>query len=307
MDLIFFLYVLTLVASLCLPILLSYYMHGLKHSNTNLPPGKMGWPIMGETLEYTSLARDGKPENFIRDRMEKYSSEIFKTSLLGDNMVVFYGPACNKFIFSSENKFVAGWWPSTVQKPFGKPSPSLSLSLSASSNSKKIKELREFLPPFLKIESTKKYAPLMDSMTMQYLEKKIGVTSKKIFLNIKDPDHIARIAKSFTTVLAGLVSLPIDFPSITFHQAIKATKVLQAEIKGVQIMEKGNAVGNNDISSHMLHIRSNEGTSLNDSEIANDIIQLLAASHETTSSAITFTLKHLADHPHIYHRVFEDT
>ncbi|XP_004308427.1 PREDICTED: poly(A) RNA polymerase cid13 [Fragaria vesca subsp. vesca] len=38
-----------------------------------LPLGSTGWPIIGETLEYLSTARDGVPEKFIADRRKKYS------------------------------------------------------------------------------------------------------------------------------------------------------------------------------------------------------------------------------------------
>lgn len=59
-----------------------------KSAGQKLPPGTMGWPIIGETLEFFITATRGTPEKFITDRMNKYSPKIFKTSLLGKKMAV---------------------------------------------------------------------------------------------------------------------------------------------------------------------------------------------------------------------------
>lgn len=90
-------------------------------SNNNLPPGSFGWPFLGETLDFLRSRRDGKPEKFIRDRIERYGNElVFKTSLLGHHMVVFCGAEGNKFLFGNENKVVASWWPEAIRTVFGK-------------------------------------------------------------------------------------------------------------------------------------------------------------------------------------------
>ncbi|KAJ1408174.1 Cytochrome P450 [Sesbania bispinosa] len=47
----------------------------------------MGYPVLGESLEFLSTGWKGHPEKFIFDRMIKYSSELFKTSLLGEPAV----------------------------------------------------------------------------------------------------------------------------------------------------------------------------------------------------------------------------
>jgi len=80
----------------------------IKSSNNNnsLPPGRTGWPIIGETLAYVS-----RPEKFVRDRIAKYSSTVFKTSLLGEKMAFLCGPLANKFIFSNEGKLTKLWLP----------------------------------------------------------------------------------------------------------------------------------------------------------------------------------------------------
>ena len=52
--------------------------------------------------------------------MAKYSSKVFKTSLIGQLLAVLSGVEGNKFLFSNENKLVRAWWPPTVDKIFPK-------------------------------------------------------------------------------------------------------------------------------------------------------------------------------------------
>ncbi|GMN58820.1 hypothetical protein TIFTF001_027918, partial [Ficus carica] len=72
----------TLYLILCLvPLVLALFVFIFKSTKSsddsiNLPPGSMGWPIVGETIEFLF----GKPENFVFKRMNKYSPHIFKTN-----------------------------------------------------------------------------------------------------------------------------------------------------------------------------------------------------------------------------------
>ncbi|OWM66074.1 hypothetical protein CDL15_Pgr015501 [Punica granatum] len=50
----------------------------------NLPPGKTGyWPIIRETLDFVMAGCSSTPEKFVTDRTSRYSSDVFRTSLLG--------------------------------------------------------------------------------------------------------------------------------------------------------------------------------------------------------------------------------
>ena len=57
----------------------------------------------------------------------------------------------------------------------------------------------------------------------------------------------------------------------------------------------------------MLLASDENGRVMNEKEIANKIIGLLIASHDTTSTAITFVVNYLAEFPHVYHDVLKGT
>lgn len=85
----------------------------------NLPPGSYGWPFLGETMEYFRTAMEGRPQKFVKHRIEKYHSNVFKTSIVGEPMAMLCGTAGNKFLFTNSNKLVTTWWPSSVSKLLG--------------------------------------------------------------------------------------------------------------------------------------------------------------------------------------------
>jgi len=83
-----------------------------------IPPGTFGWPIIGETIQFFISLYYGMVHEFVQERTKKYNSHVFKTSLLGQKVVIFSGPAANKFIFTKGNKLFSGWRPNSVQKLF---------------------------------------------------------------------------------------------------------------------------------------------------------------------------------------------
>lgn len=137
-----------------------FYKHTSNFSRANLPPGNIGYSVIGETIEFLSTGWKGHPEKFIFDRMTKFHTEVFKTSLLGEPAAVFWGSTSNKFLFSNENKLVTTWWPSSVNKVFP-----YSGQTSAQSEAKK---LRKLLPNFMKPEALHSYVEVMDTIAQRH-------------------------------------------------------------------------------------------------------------------------------------------
>lgn len=73
--------------------------------------GGQGWEKMWHAEYVLSGA-----EKLINRRMEKYSSDVFQTSLLGQKMSVFCGPKGNKFLIMNEDILVKSWWPRSSKR-----------------------------------------------------------------------------------------------------------------------------------------------------------------------------------------------
>lgn len=129
--------------------------------NPHLPPGSLGWPFIGETFEYLRTGVAGQHHRFVRDRMEKYDPQVFKTSLLGESMIVFCGPAGNKFLFRNENKLLKIWWPSSVRR--------LLKSSLANMIGDEAKRMRSVLLTFLDPHALERNIERMDLATQNHI------------------------------------------------------------------------------------------------------------------------------------------
>ncbi|XP_074268860.1 beta-amyrin 6-beta-monooxygenase-like [Silene latifolia] len=281
-----------------------------KSSNikTKLPPGNTGWPIIGESIAFAS-----NPGKFILDRMTKHSSEIFKTSIAGEPMAVLCGPAGNKFLFSSDDKLMKPWWPKSVSKAL----------LFESCYPSPLTEDNSFL----KLDSIIHYVPIIDSTTKDHLntnwipynEVKVHTLAKlftfdlscRLFIN-SSKDQLNTLAKPFFDVAKGIISAPVNFPGTPFNGAVKGGAIIKKNIVEIirqlkmEIARRGDNSESLDILSKLLLASDKNGKFYSDEDIANKIIGYLLASFYTTSNALTFVLSHLADHPHVYDKVFKE-
>jgi cytochrome P450 family 26 subfamily A len=273
---------------------------------------------VGESLDFLSKGWKGCPENFIFDRIWKYSSETFKTNLFLQPVVMLNGVAGNKFLFSNENRLDETWWPEFVNKIFP--------SAVETSPKEESKRMRRLFPPFLKPEALRRYIGTMDMVTKRHFALEWGNKAEvvvfplaksytfelacRLFLSIEDPSHIARFSHPFNHITSGIFTIPIAFPGTPFNRAIKATKLIRIELLAIirqrkKDLAEGKASPTQDILSHMLLSNDADGQYMNEVEIADKIIALLLGAHDSTGTACTFVVKYLAEMPHIYEAVYK--
>ncbi|KAI3961379.1 hypothetical protein MKW98_002844 [Papaver atlanticum] len=250
--------------------------------------------------------------------MNKYSKHIFRTSLLGQSVVVLCGLDGNKFLFSNENKLAVPWLPRSIHKMF------------PYSNNDKIslvdeaKKLRKILSQFLVPDVRQRCFCIMERVVKQNLatnwdnKRKVTVLPLAmkytlclicdLFLSIDDPAGIEELGAPLEQLRAGLFSLPIDLPGTSYSLGLKASKFLMNKlvliVKQRKIdLEQNKAPTTLDLLSYLLLEVDDDGNLLDESVIASRILGTFIGAHEASATVITFTIKYLAELPGVYSEV----
>ncbi|PSR96924.1 Dammarenediol 12-hydroxylase [Actinidia chinensis var. chinensis] len=297
-------------------LLRNIYKHNPKPTEISPPPppGKTGWPLVGETLEYLSYLRNGALDKFVSDRSNRYASKVFTTSLFGYPMAILCGAEGNKFLFSNENKLVRIWLPSSVQKIFPKSHDT--------TIHEDIIKLQKMVGAFFKENAVQTLVGQIDSTMKQHVKtfhdcEQINVRNVagkytlavacRLFLGMDEPEKLEPVKE----IAAGILSMGINFPGTAFHRALKAYKALCAEIveiikqKKMDHLEK-KALPTQDILSHMLLATDENGTFLNEADITSNLVGLLHAGFDPIRAALTFVMKYMAELPHVYNEVLRE-
>ncbi|KAL3533629.1 hypothetical protein ACH5RR_007150 [Cinchona calisaya] len=291
-----------------------------KAQKPKLPPGRTGWPLIGENLEYFSKLQQGLAYKFLTERLKKYSSNVFMTSLLGESMVIFSNAEGNKFLFSNEKKLVQLWWPSTTSKIFPKSNDG--------SNIQHWFAIHKILHLVLKADGLREYVGIMDAVVKELLQtysknntKQVNVDemtkrhlltiSSNIFLGINDAEKIETLGNRMRGVESGVHSMPINFPGTTLNRAIKASKLIHNDLNAIIRQRRIDLSGHpspsrKDLMSILLLAKDDNGKFFLDEDINSHLIGFLMASYTTTQSTILSTMMYLAELPEVYNSVLTE-
>ncbi|KAI3798265.1 hypothetical protein L1987_33536 [Smallanthus sonchifolius] len=133
----------------------------------------------------------------------------------------------------------------------------------------------------------------------------------RLFMSLEEADHIAKLGSLFNVFLKGVVELPIEFPWTRFYSVMKAAAAIRTElmmiIKARRVeLEEGKASASQDLLSHLLTSSDENGRYLTEKDIANNILLLLFAGHDTSIVSITLLIKSLGEHPDVYDKVLKE-
>ncbi|MET0263670.1 MAG: cytochrome P450 [Rariglobus sp.] len=112
------------------------------------------------------------------------------------------------------------------------------------------------------------------------------------------------VEKAFPVLLEELfnraqsaVSLPIWLPTPAHRRFQRAIATVDDVVRTVLDERRGATADRPDLLSLLLEVRDEDGSGLSEQEVRDHIVTFLLAGHETTASALTWTLCLLASHP----------
>ncbi|BAT80757.1 Taxadiene 5-alpha hydroxylase [Vigna angularis] len=281
-----------------------------------LPPGEMGFPLIGETMEFFNAQRRNKLfEEFFHPRILKHG-KIFRTRIMGSPTVVVNGAEANKFLLSNEFKLVKSSWPSSSVELMGRDSI-------MEKDGERHRFLRGVIATSLGYAGLELLVPRLCNCVQFHLatnwkgQENISIhRSTKVLtfsivfeclLGIKvEPGML----DTFERVLEGVFSPAVMFPGSKFWRAKKARveieKMLLKVVREKRKEMEGSSEREQDgmlLSNLVCGMIQGE---ISEKEVIDNVVLLVFAAHDTTSFAVAMTFKMLSQHPDCYGKILQE-
>ncbi|RVX02283.1 Ent-kaurenoic acid oxidase 1 [Vitis vinifera] len=292
------------------------YEGRLKGKSYHLPPGDLGWPLIGNMWTFLRAFKTKNPDSFISNIVERYGKGgIYKTFMFGNPSILVTSPEGCRKVLTDDDNFKPGW-PTSTEELIGKKS---FVSISYEEH-KRLRRLTS--APVNGHEALSLYIPYIEKNVISDLEKwsKMGniefltgvrkLTFKiimYIFLSAESGDVMEALEKEYTILNYGVRALAINIPGFAFHKAFKARKnlvaTLQATVDERRQREKENSSAREkDMLDALLHVEDENGRKLTDEEIIDLLIMYLNAGHESSGHVTMWATLLLQGHPEIFQR-----
>ncbi|KAK4848984.1 hypothetical protein QYF36_019436 [Acer negundo] len=276
-----------------------------KTKNGKLPPGSMGFPIIGESLQFFSAYSSHNIPPFIEKRVARYGP-LFRTSLVGQKIVISTDNEINYSIFRQENKSFQLWYTESFGAILGNDESILG------HNGKAHNYLKKLVLYLLGPEKLRKnLLQEMDEAACTHLQSwakngsfdiKQG-SSKLIFefiakkvMSYDEEKDSKKLGDSCKAFIEGLISFPLNIPGTAFYASLQARKKIIKVIKDIYEDRKALRVSRrDDFVDYLIEEAEKEDTFLNDNSAINIIFGLIFFVAETTSQAVTLLLNFVSD------------
>ncbi|KAJ7543931.1 hypothetical protein O6H91_09G058900 [Diphasiastrum complanatum] len=274
----------------------------------NLPPGSMGWPLLGKTVEFSLALSSKTPDSFIEKHRKVYG-DLFKTHLFGHPTIISLDPQVNKFVLQNEGRYFTASYPKSFVDLFGKNSmlaatgemhksqrnATLNFLYSKNSRQKHISDVESYL--HMAMSSWRDRVVLVEPEAKKFAFCVIMNT----LLSLSWGEELKQMMSDFHLLLEGSLSVRLTLvPCSAYRKAIKARKNLVEKLHSIAEKRRKEKESSHDDMLQFLLLRSNaEGKDqpFSDEELVDQMIFLLSAGHDTVASAITSTVNLLMQFP----------
>nr|AYM55647.1 cytochrome p450 [Croton stellatopilosus] len=294
----------------CLSVLIFIIYRTSRHRRLRLPPGNLGLPFLGETLQLISAYKTENPEPFIDERVNRYGT-LFTTHVFGEPTVFSADPETNRFILQNEGKLFESSYPSSISNLLGKHS----LLLMKGSLHKRMHSLTmsfansSIIRDQLLVDIDRLVRLNLDSwsdriLLMEEAKKITFELAIKQLMSFDPGEWTESLRKEYVLVIEGFFTVPFFSP--TYRRAIQArTKV--AEALSLIVKERRRESEAGETKNDMLGALFAAGDGgFSDEEIVDFLVALLVAGYDTTSTIMTLAVKFLTETPQALTRLREE-
>ncbi|KAK2453531.1 beta-amyrin 11-oxidase [Trifolium repens] len=283
----------------------------LRKKQYPLPPGHLGWPLIGNMLAFIKDFKSGHPDSFINNLISRYGrTGIYKSHLFGSPSIIICDADMCRRVLMDDETFKIGYPKSTIEVTRCK-----SLWSSSREELKRFKRLISIL--IVGHNTLEMYLTRMEDIVINSLEELSSMSHPvdflkemknisfniiiEIFMGSYNQHIITKIGNSFTEIYSALFSMPINFPGFAFHKGLlareKLAKLIQPIVEERRLMRKNG--DKKDLLDILLELRDEDGWKPQDEDIVDMMIGYVLAGHEATANGMMWSIIYLTQNPHI--------
>ncbi|XWS42112.1 hypothetical protein CRYUN_Cryun17cG0140900 [Craigia yunnanensis] len=291
-------------------------------NKSGVPKGNLGWPFIGETLDFIACGYTSRPVNFM-DKRKFLHGKVFKTHILGTPIIVSTDPDVNKVVLQNHGNIFIPAYPKSIRELLGEHSI---LQMNGNLQKRVHALIGGFLrSPQLKsritghIESSVKLTlgSWQDMQLIHVQEETKKITFEvlvKVLMSVGPGEDLNFLKREFEEFIKGLICLPIKFPGTRLYKSLKAKERLLKMVKKIVeerklAMEETDEKGMADDAVDVLLRDSEEANGkqyLPLDFISGNIIEMMIPGEETVPMAMTLVVKFITDCPVALHQLMEE-
>ncbi|KAL8122801.1 hypothetical protein AgCh_010974 [Apium graveolens] len=281
-----------------------------RKNEASLPSGTLGWPLVGETMEFISCAYTDQPETFMDKRRRMYG-KVFKSHIFGSPTIVSTDEDVSRIILQGDSNTFVPSYPKSLTILMGKSS----ILLINGYLQRRIHGLiGSFLKsPNLKAQITRDMQKFVkesmenwDEDRLIYIQeetKKIAFqVLVKALISLDPGQEMEFLRKQFQEFIAGLMSLPINIPGTRLYRSLQAKKKM---VKLVHtIIEAKKKDESSKVPKDVAEVLLSENVA--DDIISDNMIDLMIPGEDSVPVLITLAIKYLSDCPAALQQLSEE-
>uniref|UniRef100_A0ACD6A3Q3 Uncharacterized protein n=1 Tax=Avena sativa TaxID=4498 RepID=A0ACD6A3Q3_AVESA len=278
-----------------------------------LPPGDMGWPVVGGMWAFLRAFKSGQPDSFIDSFVRRFGwTGLYRAFMFSSPTVMVVTAEACKQVLMDDEAFVNGWPTATIALI----GPRSFVNM-AYDDHRRLRKLTA--APINGFEALTSYLGFIDHTVVSTLrswsseDKEIKFLTElrrmtfriimQIFMSGADDRTMAELERSYTQLNYGMRAMAINVPGFTYHKALKARRRLVALLQRV-LDERRRAKGSSrkarvDMMDRLIAAEGEGGRRLDDDEIIDILVMYLNAGHESSAHITMWATVFLQENPDI--------
>jgi cytochrome P450 len=282
-----------------------------------LPPGPEGMPFAGNLFQFRA-----DPLNFVTAVARSYG-EAATIHMGAQPLILFSRPEHVRYFLTEQPR-------NFTNREFARNLTRLLGDGLLTTDGDFHRQQRRLVQPAFHKKRVDSYATTMVQHTSEMLDRwtpgealdiaramqdlTLRIVAKALF-DVDLRDGHEDLGQQFTNVIENPVQLPfslrglpINLPFTTYGRNMAARAALDAYVYGLIAQRRADGHDRGDVVSMFLAAQDTEsdGAGLTDQQVRDQTMTLLAAGHETTSNALTWTLYLLSEHPDVLERLLRE-